>query len=98
VRLEDCRPFVRDLAVALEQTLRLNDERGKGEFYPLSLVELGALLSEEVRELHAEMRIFGRSDERIQAEALDVALVALFIWANFGGSLHVRDRGRASVF
>lgn len=85
------RPFLVAAAEALEQTLRRND--GKPCWSGLSLADAWTLLQEEVDELQAEVQSAAIHPHSIRLEALDVAAVALMIWANAGGLAGYGHRG-----
>lgn len=87
------RPFVVAAAERLEALLQTHD--GKGDWMDLGPWDRWMLLSEEIVELHAELHVDGPEDHgRIQAEALDVALCALFIWGASGGCPDFGHRGQ----
>lgn len=92
------RLFLQQAAIAMEETLQRKDF--KGDWLAEDLPGLLDLLSREFDELYVEIRHLGvdlseddRDPECIRAEALDVALSALFIWHAAGGSNTV-NRGR----
>lgn len=92
------RIFLQQAAIALEEVLQRNDQKpdwvpGMGEAVTVEHSRgLLALLDEELRELK-ETIVPGGDVTRVQAEALDVAACALFIWHAAMGS-GSRDRGR----
>lgn len=85
------RPFVMAAAVALEVVLRRNDT--KGDWMNLNPWELWQLHQEEHDELGAEMATVKIQYDRLQAEALDAALTALFLWQSAGGCPDFGHRG-----
>lgn len=87
------RPWLTAVAEALEGTLSRND--GKGDWHAETLPALMALLKEEVHELRVETEVARYVEpERVRAEALDVALCALFVWAKAGGAPRMGHRGQ----
>lgn len=87
------RPFLLAAAEALEGTTQRND--AKEDWHALTLGELMSLLKEEVHELRFETEVaLYVEPERVRAEALDVALCALFVWAKAGGAPRMGHRGQ----
>lgn len=85
------RLFLQQAMVALEATLQRNDQ--KACWLNHTAKELREKLAEEMDELAHELDQPDEDRRFTRAEALDVAAVALFIWAKAGGSNTV-DRGR----
>lgn len=85
------RPFLMAAVERLEQTLQRNDT--KGCWLDLNPWDLWQLLQEEYDELAAEWNAPEMDCPRSQAEALDLALCALFIWSAAGGCPDFGRRG-----
>lgn len=92
------RAVLDDFARALEETLTRNDF--KPDWRTLDGQQLLDLLREEFGELEVEIRKTQEepgldNGPRTGMEALDLALVALFVWDKSRGAAASENRGRA---
>jgi hypothetical protein len=73
--------YIDEFLKGLRETIARNEAKGKGDsWFGMSIDHLFSRLGDEKRELAIEMCEDFRRYDRVASEALDVALIAMFIY------------------